>query len=130
MVTTTAARVRTAPATAVLTALILVLAFGNPAYVEWANNHANPNTAGGFFLRELAWPAWAFSSSDSVRTVLAEDLRAILLILLTGVFVAALAGSQLARARGSLSQFMAGWGGYIFAAAVAALLTAFILANA
>jgi hypothetical protein len=126
MVTTTAARVRTAPGTAVFAALILVLAFGNPAYVEWASNHTNPNTAGGFFLRELAWPAWAFSSGDAVRTILADDIRAILLIVLTGVFVAALAGAQLARARGTFSQFMAGWGGYIFAAAIAALLAGFV----
>ncbi len=129
MATTTAARVRTAPGTAVFAALILVLAFGNPAYVEWAQNHANPNTAGGYFLRQLAWPAWSFSSSESVRTVLANDIKAILLIVLAGVFVAALAGAQLASARGSLSQFLANWGGYIFAAAIAALLAAFIAAS-
>jgi hypothetical protein len=52
------------------------------------------------------------------------------LIVLTGVFVALLAGSQLARARGSASQFLAGWGGFMFAGAVAGVLAAFIQANA
>jgi hypothetical protein len=129
MAVTTAARVRTAPGVAVLAALILVLAFGNPAYVDWQKNHAG-NDAWGFFLKTLAWPNWSFSSQQSIQTVLADDIKAILLIVLTGVFVAALAGSQLASARGSLSQFFAGWGGYIFAGAFAGLIAAFIQTNA
>ena len=117
----TGGRVRTAPGTAVLAALILVLAFGNPAYVDWANKNTNANSAWGFFLRTLAWPNWSFSSKESVQTLLANDVKAILLIVLTGIFVAMLVG-----ARG----FFAGWGGYIFAAAVAGLLAAFIQTGA
>ena len=117
----TGGRVRTAPGTAVLAALVLVLAFGNPAYVEWANKNANANSAWGFFLRTLAWPSWSFSSKESVQTLLANDVKALLLIILTGIFVAMLGGLRL---------FMVGWGGYIFAAAVAGLLAAFIQANA
>jgi hypothetical protein len=129
MAVTTAGRVRTAPGVAVLTALILVLLFGNPAYVDWQASHAG-NDAWGFVLKTLAWPNWSFSSTQSLQTVLANDIKAILLIVFTGVFVAALAGSQAASARGSLSQFFAGWGGYIFAGAFAGLLAAFIQVNA
>jgi hypothetical protein len=121
MAVTTGGRVRTAPGTAVLAALILVLAFGNPAYVDWANKNANPNSAWGFFLRTLAWPNWSFSSKESVQTLLANDIKALLLIVLTGIFVAMLVG-----ARG----FLAGWAGYIFAGAVAGFLAAFIQTNA
>src|ERR1700742_1206674 len=108
MAIATGGRVRTAAGTAVVAALILVLAFGNSAYVDWARNHTS-NNAWGFFLRELAWPTWSFNSDESVRTIRANDLKAILLIVLTGIFVTLLAGSQLSSARGSSSQFLAGW---------------------
>jgi hypothetical protein len=113
----------------VLTALILVLAFGNPAYVDWSRDHTDANTAGGWFLRLLAWPAWSFDSSDSVRDVLARDIKAILVVVLAALFLAALPGTQLARARGTLSQFFAGWSAYIFAGAFAGFIAAFILSN-
>jgi hypothetical protein len=113
----------------VVAALVLVIAFGNPAYTDWARDHTS-NDAWGFFLRELAWPQWSFSSDESVRNILANDLKAILLIVLTGLFVTLLAGSQLSRARGSSSQFFAGWGSYMFAGAVAGLIAAFVQVNA
>jgi len=124
MAVTTAGRVRTAPGVAVLAALILVLLFGNPAYVDWQSRHAG-NDAWGFILKTLAWPSWSFSSTQSLQTVLANDIKAILLIVFTGIFVAALVG-----ARGALSGFFAGWGGYIFAAALAGFLAAFIQVDA
>jgi hypothetical protein len=121
MAVTTTGRVRTVPGTAAIAALILVLAFGNPAYVEWANKHASSDNAWGFFLKELAWPNWTFSSTESVQNVLASDIRAILVIVLAAVFV-----GLLASARG----FLAGWAGYIFAAAFAGFLSAFIMSHA
>jgi hypothetical protein len=130
MAVTTGGRVRTAPGTAVVAALLLVLLFGNPAYVDWAGSHASGNDAWSFFLKQLAWPAWSFSSNESVRTLLADDVKAILLVVLTGVFVTLLVGSQLSRARGSASQFFAGWAGYIFAGAFAGLIAAFISVGA
>jgi hypothetical protein len=125
MAVTTAGRVRTLPGVAALAALLLVLLFGNPAYVDWQARHASANTAWGFFLKTLAWPNWSFSSTQSIQTVLADDIKAILLILFTAVFVSALVGG-----RGALSGFFAGWGGYIFAAALAGFLAAFIQQNA
>ncbi|RZU50625.1 hypothetical protein EV385_2400 [Krasilnikovia cinnamomea] len=122
-------RYRTAPGAGTLAALLLVLIFGSPFYADWAQKNTDPDTAGGWWLRLLAWPHWRFSSSDSVREVVAADLKAILLVVLTALFLILLPGSQLARARGTISQFFAGWAAYIFAGGFAALLTTLILAN-
>jgi hypothetical protein len=122
-------RYRTAPGAGTLAALILVLVFGSPAYVSWAQSSTDANTAGGWFLRLLAWPAWRFEADDSVQQLLADDIKAILLVLLTFGFLVLLPGSQLARARGGASQFLAGWGAYIFAGAFAGLLASFVQAN-
>jgi hypothetical protein len=126
MAVTTGGRVRTAAGTAIIAALILVLAFGNPAYVDWAKNHTG-NDGFGFFLRQLAWPEWSFSSDQSIRSLLANDLKAILVIVFTGLFATALAGSTV---RATVSQFLAGWGAYMFAGALAGLLAAFIQTGA
>ena len=113
-------RYKTAPGAGTLAALILVLVFGSPWYADWAAKNTNANTAGGWWLQLLAWPHWTFNSND---------LRAILLIVLTALFLYLLPGSQLARARGTISQFFAGWAAYIFAGGFAALLATLFLAN-
>lgn len=115
-------RYRTATGAGTLAAFLLVLIFGSPWYVDWAGDNTDPNTAGGWFLRLLAWPAWTFDSDESVQDIFSADLKAILLIVFTALFLAMLPGSQLARARGTLSQFFAGWSAYIFAGGLAALV--------
>lgn len=122
-------RYKTATGAGTLAALILVLVFGSPWYADWARNNADPDTAGGWFLRLLAWPAWRFDSDDSIQNLIAADLKAILVVVLTALFLFMLPGSQLARARGTLSQFFAGWASYVFAGAFAALLAALIQSN-
>ncbi len=117
------ARYRTAPGAGTIAAVLLVLVFGSPMYVDWAASHTNPNTAGGWFMRLLSWPAWRFSKADSVQNLIADDLRAILLIILTFAMMFAFTGT-LAR-----SQFFAGWGAYIFAGALSALISSFVLTN-
>jgi hypothetical protein len=122
-------RYKTATGAGTLAALLLVLVFGSPWYADWAQDNTNPNTAGGWFLRLLAWPAWRFDSDDSLQDVVAAGLKAILVVVLTALFLYLLPGSQLARARGTLSQFFAGWAAFVFAGAFAALLTALIRSN-
>jgi hypothetical protein len=122
-------RYKTAPGAGTLAALILVLVFGSPWYRDWVSDNTDPDTAGGWWLRLLAWPAWRIDSDDSLRQILVQDLRAILVVVLTLLFLFLLPGSQLARARGTLSQFFAGWAAYIFAGGFAALLTTLFLAN-
>lgn len=120
---------KSAPGAGTAAALILVLVFGSPWYRDWAANNTDPATAGGWFLRLLGWPAWFIDSGDSLREILVQDLRAILVVVLTALFLFMLPGSQLARARGTISQFFAGWSAYIFSCGFAALLTTLFLAN-
>jgi hypothetical protein len=115
-------RYKTAVGAGTLAAFLLVLIFGSPWYRDWATDNTDPDTAGGWFLRLLAWPAWRFDSDESLQNLIADDLKAILVVVLTAVFLAMLPGSQLARARGTLSQFFAGWASYIFAGGFAALI--------
>ncbi|MFI5897983.1 hypothetical protein ACIA5D_48665 [Actinoplanes sp. NPDC051513] len=122
-------RFKSAIGAGTLAALILVLVFGSTWYVDWVSDNTNPNTAGGWWLRLLSWPRWSFNSNDSLREIIVGDLRAILLVVLTALFLYMLPGSQLARARGTISQFFAGWASYIFAGAFAALLTTLFLKN-
>lgn len=122
-------RYRTAPGAGTLAALILVLIFGSPMYVSWAQSNTDESTAGGWFMRLLAWPAWRFDETDSVQNLIADDIKAILVVLFTFLFMVLLPGSQLAAARAGAGQFLAGWAGYIFAGAVAALLAAFVQSN-
>jgi len=122
-------RYKTATGAGTLAALVLVLVFGSPWYVDWVQDNTRADTAGGWFLRLLAWPAWRFDAGDSAQELIADDLRAILVVLLTAAFLYLLVGTQLARARGTLSQLFAGWGAYIFAGAFAALLTTLIRSN-
>jgi hypothetical protein len=122
-------RYKTATGTGTLAALILVLVFGSPWYVDWAQKNTDANTAGGWFLRLLAWPTWRVDSSDSLQDIVSADLKAILVVVLTALFLYLLPGSQLARARGTLSQFFAGWASYVFAGAFAALIAALVHSN-
>lgn len=119
---------RTSTGAGIITTTVLVLLFGNQAFAEWVDRHAHDNTW-GFFLRTLAWPRWAFGpangSTAAVRTLIANDLRAILLI----VFVAAVLGMSASSISRGAGAFFVGWFALILASAVAAMLTAFITAN-
>src|SRR6266542_7155618 len=102
-------RYRSATGAATLVAFILVLVFGSPWYVSWVNSNTRSDTAGGLFLRTLAWPAWSFDSHIAVRDLLAQDLKAILFVVFVALFLTLLAGAELSRARGTLADFVSGW---------------------
>lgn len=122
-------RYRTATAAGVIAALVLVLAFGSPWYVDWVQRATDPQTAGGWWLRLLAWPAWSLDADDALREAFAGIVRALLLVAFTALFLIMLAGTQLSRARGTVSQFFAGWAAYVFAGAAAGLIAALLLRN-
>src|SRR4030095_9681015 len=109
----TRSRYRTATGAGTLVAFLLVLIFGSPWYVDWVNRGNR-----GLFLETLAWPQWTFDTTKSVRDLLAADLKAILLIVFTALFITLMAGAQLSSARGAVSAIPAGWGADIFAAAL------------
>lgn len=120
-------RARTSTGAGVIAMLILVLAFGNQAYVEWAEKHAQGATAWELLLRTLAWPKWFITSGGNPsRDVIAFDVRALLLI----VFVAAILAVAGADANAGSGAFVLGWFSVILAAAVAALLTGFLTTEA
>lgn len=112
---------RTAASIGAFVAFILVLIFGSPWYRDWVDD-ANR----GLLLETLAWPAWWIDGDVPLRDLIAASLKAILLVVFTFGFITLMAGSQLSRARGGVASFLAGWAAYIFAAALAALITAAI----
>ncbi|WP_229400917.1 hypothetical protein [Micromonospora okii] len=116
-------RYGSAAGTGILAVLVLVGVCGSPMYVRWAEDNTDPNSAGGWFLQLLAWPAWRFAADGSGQGVLGADLRAILLVVLAAALLYVLPVSQVARVQGSLSQFFSGWGAYVLAAGAAALLS-------
>jgi hypothetical protein len=116
----------TAAGTGALAALLLVVVGGSPMYVRWVQEHTDPNGAGGWFLRLLAWPAWRLHSDDPAQGVLAADLRAILLVIVAVALLYLLPAAQVARVPGSASQFFSGWAAYALAGGFTALLAAFL----
>jgi|SRR6266487_2641340 hypothetical protein len=129
---TTAAppRFRTVTGAGTIVALILVLVFGNSVYGDWVNKNTSADNAGGFFLRQLTWPAWRFNSDVPLRDLLATDLKALLLIVFTAVFLSLLAIAPGWGFRGVLGAIIVTWGAYLFAAALAGLLAAFLTVHA
>jgi hypothetical protein len=123
-------RARTATGAGVIATLILVLAFGNQAFTEWAARHTKSGTVWGWFLGVLSWPSWAFGPRDSsaaaMRDLLSRDLRAILLVVFVAL-VLSLAGKAVA---GGAGGFILGWSALIFGSALAAFVTAFISSHA
>ncbi|RKF25858.1 hypothetical protein [Micromonospora globbae] len=115
-------RYGTAAGTGALAAFVLVAVGGCPAYVGWAGTHTDPNSAGGWYLRVLAWPAWRFDAGDQAGGVLAADLRAILLVIFAAALLYLLPAGQAARVPGGLSQFFSGWAAYVLAGGLAGLV--------
>ncbi|MFI7603635.1 hypothetical protein ACIBTV_00745 [Micromonospora sp. NPDC049366] len=115
-------RYGTAAGTGTLAVLVLVAVSGSPAYVGWVENHTDPNAAGGWYLRLLAWPAWRLDADGQPGGVLAADLRAILLVVLAAALLYVLPAAQVARVPGPVSQFFSGWAAYVLAAGLAAVL--------
>jgi hypothetical protein len=125
------AKTRTVAGAGTLATAVLVLAFGNQPFTEWVDRHT-PNSSSNawdWFLRVLTWPRWAFGpandSGSAMRQLLADDLRAILLI----VFVALILGWVSKAVTGGVGGFVLGWAALIFGSALAAFLTAFIVSN-
>jgi hypothetical protein len=121
-----ATRYRTATGAGIVAAVILVAVFGSPWYVDWVRDNVDPDTASGWFLHLLAWPSWQIDADATLRDNFAAILRALLVVVFAGIFLAMLPGSQLARVRGTVSQLLAGWAAYIFAGAAAGLLAALV----
>ena len=125
-----AARTRTVTGAGVIATVALVLIFGNQAFTEWVQDHTRATTVWGWFLRILSWPEWAVGPRDgsnaAMRDLLADDLRALLLVVFVGVVLGLVSKSV----SGGAGGFFLGWAALVFASALAAFLTAFITSNA
>ncbi len=123
------AKTRTVAGAGTLGAALLVLIFGSQPVAEWVDKHTNPGTAWGWFMRVLTWPRWAIgpddNSSAAARKLLSQDFRAVLLILFVALILAVVAKGD----TGGGAAFILGWSALVFGAALAAFLTAFILAS-
>jgi hypothetical protein len=117
-------RARTATGAGVIATVLLVLIFGNQAFTEWVGRHTDGESVWGWFLRTLAWPAWTVTSTASVRDLLAQDLRAVLLV----VFVAVVLGGASRSVTGT-GGFLLGWASLVFGSALAAFVTAFVASH-
>ena len=126
---TAMSRTRTVTGAGVIATTALVLLFGNQAVTEWIAAHTSSSTVWGWFLRKLSWPSWAFGprndSAGAMRDLLAQDLRALFLV----VFVAVILGLVAKSIAGGAGGFVLGWATLVFASALAAFLTAFIISN-
>jgi hypothetical protein len=122
-------RTRTVAGAGTIATALLVLLFGNQAVSEWVVRHTSSDTVWGWFLRWLSWPSWALGPRDNspgaFRNVLAEDLRALFLIAFVAVILSVVAKSIAGGAGG----FFLGWAAVIFASALAAFITGFIISN-
>jgi len=122
-------KTRTLTGAGVLATALLVLAFGNQAVTEWVARHTHADTVWGWFLRQLTWPSWAFgprnNSTGAMRDLLAQDLRALFLIVFVAIILAMVAKSV----SGGAGGFVLGWAALIFGSALAAFITAFIVSN-
>ncbi|WP_432829288.1 hypothetical protein [Dactylosporangium sp. CA-092794] len=121
-------RSRTATGAGILAALLLVLIFGNQIFTEWVDRHSDGSTVWGFFLRMLTWPRWWVSPRDdsgaAARELLANDLRALLLVLFVALVL-----SVAAKSASGGGAFVVGWASLIFGAALAAFTTQFIISD-
>jgi hypothetical protein len=116
-------RARTATGAGVIATALLVLLFGNQPFTEWVVRHTSGDTVWGWFLRTLSWPAWTVRSTIPVRDLVAQDLRAVLLV----VFVALVLGFSSRAVTGG--GFLLGWASLIFGSALAAFVAAFLASH-
>ena len=120
-------RAHTSTGAGVIATLVMVLAFGNQAYVEWADKHAQGANAWELLLRTLSWPRWYLTSGgNATRDVIAYNVRALLLV----VLVAAMLGMVGTNVLAGGGAFVLGWFSVIVGAALATLLTTFLTTNA
>ena len=123
------AKTRTVAGAGTLVTAVLVLLFGNQPFTEWVDRHATGGGAWDWFLKVLTWPRWAVGPWDGsgaeIRKILADDIRAILLV----VFVALILSMVAKQVSGGGAGFFLGWSALVFGSALAAFLTAFIISN-
>jgi hypothetical protein len=114
--------------TGTVTAAVLIVVFGNQWVSKWVDDHVTGQTVLSWLVHQLTSPTWSvsFSGSDSeLRTVVANDVRAILTVL----FVYVLLVSFRKTFPEGFAGFVLGWSTLIFASALAAFAADFAVSN-
>jgi hypothetical protein len=115
--------------TGTVTAAVLVAAFGNPWVSEWLEKQFTGDGVVPWLVHQLTSPSWSisFSGSDTaLRTVVAQDARALLTVLLVYVLLVSFRKTF----PEGFAGFILGWSTLIFASALAALAAAFVIPGA
>ncbi|WP_116947040.1 hypothetical protein [Jiangella endophytica] len=120
-------RYRSTTAAGVIAVFVLVLVFGSPPFVNWARDNADGTGALDLFLSVLAWPSWDFAADLPARDVIALVMRAVLVVILTAAFLAALAWPRTGNAG---AQLLTGWAAVVFAGAAAGLFMGMVQSDA
>ena len=114
--------------TGTVTAAVLIVAFGNQWVSDWIAQHVTGDNVGSWLLHQLTWPSWSvsFTGSDAeLRSVVAQDIRAVLII----VFVYALLVAFRRTVPEGFAGWVLGWATLIFASALAAFAAAFAVSQ-
>jgi hypothetical protein len=110
--------------TGTVTAAVLVVAFGNQWVSDWIGDRFTGDSVLSWLMHQLISPSWSlsFSGSDTeLRTVVANDLRAVLTV---GFVYVLLVAFRKTFPEG-FAGFVLGWSTLIFASALAAFASAF-----
>jgi hypothetical protein len=114
--------------TGTVTAAVLIVAFGNQWVSDWIAQHVTGDNVASWLLHQLTWPSWSvsFTGSDAeLRSVVAQDIRAVLII----VFVYALLVAFRRTFPEGFAGWVLGWATLIFASALAAFAAAFAVSQ-
>src|SRR4051794_408256 len=106
--------------TGTVTAAVLVAAFGNPWVSDWLDKQFKGDNALTWFIHQLTSPSWSVSfsgSASALRGVVAQDVRALLTVLIVYVLLVSFRKTF----PEGFAGFILGWATLIFAAALAAL---------
>lgn len=115
--------------TGTVTAAVLVVAFGNQWVSDWIDKQVTGDNVLSWLVHQLTAPSWSvsFSGSDEeLRATVAQDVKAVLTIVLVYVLLVAFRKTF----PEGFAGFVLGWSTLIFSSALAAFAAAFVAPGA
>ncbi len=115
--------------TGTFTTAVLVAAFGNQWVSDWLDKQFTGDNVLTWLIHQLTSPSWSvsFSGSDAaLRAVVAQDVRAVLTVLVVYVLLVSFRKTF----PEGFAGFVLGWSTLIFSSALAGLAAAFVIPGA
>jgi hypothetical protein len=115
--------------TGTVTAGVLVAVFGNQWVSDWLGKQVTGDNTVSWLIHQLTWPSWSLSfsgSSTALRGVVAQDVRAVLTVVIVYVLLVSFRKTF----PEGFAGFILGWSTLIFSSALAALAAAFVFPGA